>query len=206
MKTNGNGRSDVNGQSSFCVCHRRNGNAADNGADVGRKIRQSILYMLEHLNQPLHVATLAAAVNVSPSHYSALFKRWTGCPPIDFFIHLRMQYACRLFDSTSLNVKEVAAELGYDDPFYFSRTFKAINRIAPSEYRMMPEGKKRTIKSAARPFGRLNQEQSLTGNNGNLWIQNREAMKGDGKNPSDADGFEPLNRKIEIHQPPLGKA
>ncbi len=105
--------------------------------------------MLQHLNQPLHVATLAAAVNVSPSHFSALFKRWMGCPPIDYFIHLRMQQACRLFDSTSLNVKEVAAALGYDDPFYFSRTFKSVNRVAPSEYRVMPEKQKDSIKTAA---------------------------------------------------------
>ena len=60
-----------------------------------------------------------------------------------------MQQACRLFDCTSLNVKEVAAALGYDDPFYFSRTFKSVNRVAPSEYRMMPEKTKDNVKRTA---------------------------------------------------------
>jgi AraC-like DNA-binding protein len=105
--------------------------------------------MLQHVNQPLQVSTLAAAVNISPSHYSALFKRWMGCPPIDYFIRLRMQQACRLFDSTSLNVKEVASALGYEDAFYFSRTFKAIHRVAPSEYRMMPKSQKDVVRNAA---------------------------------------------------------
>jgi AraC-like DNA-binding protein len=81
-----------------------------------------------------------------------LFKRWTGHQPIEYFIHLRMQQACWLFDSTSLNVKEVAAALGYDDPFYFSRTFKMVNQVAPSEYRLMPEKSKDALKRAALPL------------------------------------------------------
>lgn len=130
---------------------RKGRRVANHESQVVRKIEQSISYMLQHVNQPLQVATLAAAVNVSPSHYSALFKRWTGSPPIDYFIQLRMRQACQLFDYTSLNVKEVAAALGYDDPFYFSRTFKAVNRIAPSEYRMMSKESRTTVRGTAPP-------------------------------------------------------
>jgi AraC-like DNA-binding protein len=82
------------------------------------------------------VATLAARAGISPSHFFALFKRQIGCAPIDYFIHLRMQHACRLLDETTLNVKEVADALGYDDPFYFSRVFKAVNNVSPSQYRL----------------------------------------------------------------------
>ena len=121
-------------------CERRFGNGVavfNNGkSDDARKIEQSIAYMMEHLNKPLQVATLAATANVSASHFFVLFKRYTGCPPIDYFIHLRMHRACELLNSSSLHVKEVAAALGYDDPFYFSRVFKSVNRIAPSEYRL----------------------------------------------------------------------
>jgi len=133
------------------VVARKRRRAAGHETHVARKIEQSIAYMLQHVNQPLQVAALAAVVNVSPSHYSALFKQWTGSPPIDYFIHLRMRHACQLFDSTSLNVKEVAAALGYDDPFYFSRTFKTINQVAPSEYRMLSKESRATVKSAALP-------------------------------------------------------
>jgi transcriptional regulator GlxA family with amidase domain len=100
-----------------------------------RKIELTITYMMEHLNQSLPVAKLAALANMSPSHYTALFKRRTGCAPIDFFIRLRMQHARELLMGTSLNVKEVAAALGYEDPFYFSRVFKSVNQLAPSDYR-----------------------------------------------------------------------
>ncbi|MGB7769055.1 MAG: AraC family transcriptional regulator [Verrucomicrobiia bacterium] len=153
MKRNGIEQLETKGHGEFGVwagCDERY--AGNGGLEIARKIEQSISYMLQHLDQPLDVATLAATASFSPSHYSALFKRWTGCPPIDYFIHLRMQHACWLFDSTSLNVREVAAALGYDDPFYFSRTFKSVNRVAPSEYRMLPEKLKDDVKKAALPF------------------------------------------------------
>jgi AraC-like DNA-binding protein len=149
MKSNGMEQVQVNGRGPFGIRIKRSEHQAGHGeSDIARKMEHSISYMLQHLDQPLHVATLAAVVNVSPSHYSALFKRWTGCPPIDYFIHLRMQQACRLFDHTSLKVKEVAAALGYDDPFYFSRTFKSVHHVSPSEYRSMPEKLKGAVKSA----------------------------------------------------------
>lgn len=100
-----------------------------------RRVEQSVAYMAQHLDKPLQVATLAAQANISPSHFFALFKRRIGSAPIDYFTRLRMQRACFLLEGTSFSVKEVAAELGYDDPFYFSRVFKSVHRVAPSDYR-----------------------------------------------------------------------
>lgn len=100
------------------------------------KIEETIAYMLLHLNEPLRVATLAARAELSKSHFTALFKRYVGSTPIDYFIRLRLRQACRLLESTGMSVKTVAYTLGYDDPFYFSRIFKAFVRISPSEYRL----------------------------------------------------------------------
>jgi len=112
-----------------------------------RKIEQSIAYMLRHLDESVQVATLAAQANISASHFFALFKRRIGCAPIDYFIRLRMQQACRLLDETVMSVKEVAATLGYDDPFYFSRIFKSVNHVAPSEYRLLKNGAKAAVRN-----------------------------------------------------------
>ena len=84
-------------------------------AAPSNKIDESISFMTHHLNQPLQVATLAALVNISPSHYFALFKRRTGRAPMDYFTRLRMEEARRLLDTTTSSVKEVAGALGYDD-------------------------------------------------------------------------------------------
>ena len=125
------------------------------GAGSGPRIEQSLAYMAQHLDQPLQVATLAAQANVSPSHFFALFKSRMGSTPMDYFTRLRMQRACRLLEATSLSVKEVAAVLGYNDQFYFSRVFKSVNGVAPSEYRSLLGGLARTQRNvAATPSGR----------------------------------------------------
>jgi transcriptional regulator GlxA family with amidase domain len=109
--------------------------AQDLGNATMLRIEQSVAYMSQHLDKPLQVATLAAQANISPSHFFALFKRRICCAPIDYFTRLRMKHACRLLEQTSLSVKEIAFELGYVDPFYFSRVFKSVTQAAPSDYR-----------------------------------------------------------------------
>jgi AraC-like DNA-binding protein len=108
--------------------------------DPQQKINQSIAYIKQHLEKPLKVPTLAAMANLSSSHYTALFKQYTGYAPIDYLIRLRMHWACQLMDTTNLPVKKIAASLGYDDPFYFSRVFKAVNETSPTDYRLMHKG------------------------------------------------------------------
>lgn len=105
-------------------------------ADAAQKIRESIVFMQQHLDKPLQVSALASNANISQSHYFALFKRIMGSTPIDYFIHLRMQRACHLLRTTTTSVKCVAAALGYDDPFYFSRLFRSVNGVPPSDYRL----------------------------------------------------------------------
>ena len=148
-------------------------------SETVRKIEQSIAYMLRHLDEPLQVATLAAQANISASHFFALFKRQTGCAPIDCFIRLRMQHACRLLDETVLSVKEVAATLGYDDPFYFSRIFKSVNRVAPSEYRLLKNGAKEAVRSCGitRRFFHPCEPQAGLERAGSYSAQNREGAK-----------------------------
>ena len=118
----------------------RNSSAgASEGCGTGSvlQIEQSIAYMAQHLDRPLQVATLAAKAKLSPSHFFALFKRRTGTAPMDYFTRLRMQHACQLLNEASLSVKEVAALMGYDDPFYFSRVFKSVFAVAPVHYRSL---------------------------------------------------------------------
>lgn len=112
-----------------------NGETQSVASGIAERIGRSIAYMVDHLDEPVQVSTLAAQASVSPSHYFVLFKRQTGAAPIDFFIRLRMNHARQLLDSTCSSVKEIAAAMGYEDPFYFSRVFKSVHRVAPAEYR-----------------------------------------------------------------------
>jgi len=119
--------------------------------DPQQKVERSIHFMVANINRPLQVSTLAAQANVSPSHFFALFKQMTGRPPMDYFTKLRMSHACRLLDSTGASVKEVAAALGYNDPFYFSRVFKSVLAVAPVHYRSLGFASRREIKDLLEP-------------------------------------------------------
>ena len=104
-------------------------------SDSVQKVAEGIIYMSEHLAQPMRVSALAALANLSQAHFSALFKEQTGCSPRDYLHLLRIHRACQLLRSSTLNVKEIATRLGYQDQFHFSRQFKAFQGVSPSEYR-----------------------------------------------------------------------
>jgi len=104
-------------------------------SDAVQKVAQSIIYMSEHLDHPLRVTELAALASLSPAHFAALFGEQTGCSPRDYLHLLRMHRACQLLRDTPLPIKDIAPRLGYQDPFHFSRQFKAFQGVSPSEYR-----------------------------------------------------------------------
>ena len=95
--------------------------------------------VIDFLNQNLHrmlsLDDMAASINLSPSHFSFVFKKKTGFTPIEYFNHLKVQKACQYLLFTDLRIKEIALELGIEDQFYFSRMFTKIMGQSPNEYR-----------------------------------------------------------------------
>ena len=98
-------------------------------------VEQSINFMLENLARKLKLDEIAAEAGLSASHFSRLFENRTGHSPIDYFIQLKIQRACRLLDNSGWTVADVAREMGFDDPFYFSRVFRKVMEMSPGGYR-----------------------------------------------------------------------
>ena len=98
-------------------------------------IAQSINFMLENLTKKLKLDEIALATGLSASHYSRLFQNRTGHSPIDYFIQLKIQRACRLLDNSGWMIADVSREMGFDDPFYFSRVFRKVMGMSPGVYR-----------------------------------------------------------------------
>jgi AraC-like DNA-binding protein len=101
-----------------------------------QNIEKCIVYIQLHLNRRISVNQLAEIADLSPSYFFTLFKQKTGYSPITFINRLRMCHACRLLRETDWSVREVAAMLGYNDQFYFSRLFKLVNGVAPTDFRL----------------------------------------------------------------------
>ena len=96
--------------------------------------------MLENIHSSLDLETLASSVNLSKYHFSTKYKQLTGYPPIQHFIHMKMERACDLLDTSQLSIKEVSARLGYEDPLYFSRQFRKTMGVSPTAYRKQNKG------------------------------------------------------------------
>lgn len=92
-------------------------------------------YMQDNIREPLELEDLAAVAHLSKFHFSSRYKALTGYSPIKHFLHMKIEYACQLLDSTELSVKAIAAELGYSDPLYFSRLFSKTMGMSPRAYR-----------------------------------------------------------------------
>jgi AraC-like DNA-binding protein len=98
-------------------------------------IEQCIQLMKQRLDQHLTLADLSAEMRLSASYLSALFKEKTRYSPIQLFTSLRMQKASQLLKETRLTVKEIAREMGYADPYIFSRAFKLVMGVSPKQFR-----------------------------------------------------------------------
>lgn len=98
-------------------------------------IDKSIEYMKANINKRLSTDEIARLFQYSSSHFTAIFKKKTGLSPIDYFINMKIHYACQMLSQSDLKIKEIADKVGYDDPYYFSRLFKQIMSKSPKEYR-----------------------------------------------------------------------
>lgn len=97
-------------------------------------VRNAINYLSETYDQPFNAAQTAAAVNISQSHLRALFDKWLGESPRQFHTRYRIDQAKRLLREQRLQISEVAPLVGFDDARYFSRVFKRLTGVSPSDY------------------------------------------------------------------------
>lgn len=96
---------------------------------------KAIDYLHSHFREDVSIADLAEIQQVSLTSLRCMFHSHTGVSPNAYLITLRMDAACRLLVQSDLPVSDIAAEVGYSDPYYFSRIFKKKIGKSPLRYR-----------------------------------------------------------------------
>ncbi len=109
-------------------------------ADEEGIVSLAIHYMRENIIRKVTVDEMAAFVGYSVSHFISVFHKKTGQAPIHYLTQLRIQQACHQLDFSDMKINQIATMSGYDDPFYFSRTFKKVMGISPQDYRKKAKG------------------------------------------------------------------
>ncbi|WP_308635731.1 AraC family transcriptional regulator [Paenibacillus silvisoli] len=105
-----------------------------------RYIEQAVHYMRERLESNLSLDELAVHVSLSKQHLNHVFKQSTGFAPIDYYLRMKIQRAGQLLDLTERSMKDICLSLGFKDPYYFSRLFKKMIGMSPTEYRNKLKG------------------------------------------------------------------
>jgi AraC-like DNA-binding protein len=82
-------------------------------------------FSVETLSRELHMSRVAV--------YKKLFTL-TGKAPLDFIRSVRLQRAALLLEKTDKTIAEIAYEVGFNDPKYFSRFFKSVYQVTPTTY------------------------------------------------------------------------
>ncbi len=83
----------------------------------------------------LDVTNIASLVKLHPNYLSSLFKKQTGMGILSYIINVRIENAKKLLKTTKLSINLIAQRVGYTNSHTFTRLFKKIEGITPTEYR-----------------------------------------------------------------------
>jgi len=98
-------------------------------------VREGIDFLAAHYDQNLSLDEICKHLSISKTYFSFLFKRDTGVSLWAYLTGIRMRRAKALLRDTNLKSLEIAYQIGYDNPSYFSKLFKKLNGQTPNEYR-----------------------------------------------------------------------
>jgi AraC-like DNA-binding protein len=85
-------------------------------------------------NQDFDVGKAIAELPVSADHLRKLFAKATGVTPLDYLTSLRMDEARHLLKIGGFSVKEIALRVGFKDQYYFSRMFRKVTGMSPTQF------------------------------------------------------------------------
>lgn len=116
----------------FIYAHKTGDDFTD---DANPAIRQAIGFMNKNLSEKLTLSKIAGEAGYSSTYFTTLFRNETGYSPLNYFSHLKILKATELLDYTRIKIKAISFQLGYADPYYFTKDFKKRMGMSPRQYR-----------------------------------------------------------------------
>lgn len=108
---------------------------------VINQINKAKIIMAENLNTGITPEEVAARVQMSYSGFRRIFKQYTRFAPIQYMQELKINKSKELLTNTTMMVKEIAFEVGFNKTEYFYPTFKKRTGYTPDKYREFTQGK-----------------------------------------------------------------
>lgn len=92
-------------------------------------------YINLHLGEEIDLKSLARISHFSPFYFHRIMKAFLGEPIGTFIVRTRTEAAARLLRYSSTSISDIAYRIGYASPSSFSKIFKQMYGISPTEYR-----------------------------------------------------------------------
>lgn len=118
------------------------GDALNNMRYPAIYVKTAIKYIQDNYAKDISIADVAAFLSLDRKYFSRIFKEHLQVSPNAYIMGYRMMKACELLDNTTLCINEIAQQVGYENPFSFSRAFKSIKNMSPDVYRKTKEKEK----------------------------------------------------------------
>jgi YesN/AraC family two-component response regulator len=100
------------------------------------KIRETIAYINNNLENKIELKTLALIAGVDVAYYSRIFKQHIGISPYQYILKRKIDRAKILLETTNIKISEIAFELGFQSHSNFTVAFNKLVEITPEDYRI----------------------------------------------------------------------
>ena len=119
--------------------HARNTSPKSNSGQTGYSDNTYVNLAIDYINkmymQDIGVSDIADNIGITRSHLNHMFQKELNISIQNFLIDFRMHKAANLLVSTSMSIKEISNQVGYNDQLVFSRAFKKKFGVSPKGYR-----------------------------------------------------------------------
>jgi len=110
------------------------------GKRVEKIIQNACFSIRENVEAELDFQSFAEENNIGYSYFRKMFKKYTGVPPVQYHLDLKILRAKEMLLYTDKSVKEISYDMGFQSIYYFSRIFKNKLGMSPSEIRKTVRG------------------------------------------------------------------
>ena len=110
------------------------------GSD-GDKIKNVISFLNDKVEKNLTFEDVRVYSKLSKTNLNSIFRKSTGSSVMEYFKKLKIEEAKKMIREGQLNITEIAEKLGYQSIHYFSRQFKKISNMSPTEYAVSIQAK-----------------------------------------------------------------
>lgn len=111
-------------------------NANNSASNLNFKLKPLFHYIEQNFNKPLALEDLAEITGMTPQHLCTVFKKSTNIRIFQYIHSVRIKKSKELLLQTPpMQIKEIAALVGFEDANYFCSVFKKLEQISPNQFR-----------------------------------------------------------------------